>query len=236
MAMQHWNNDFNESHNYQRIHGNENERYHQADFNSNDRFNMPHRYENYGNPDYRNNNENMYQQRGYNMQPNQQHFNNNKQNHEQNMRLHSGRHTEQEWDILGNGAENVPDDNYRTQDKRKFNDNRMRNENRGYNNENNRLNTPNYGNSYNPQNRNYDPYFADDEGGFSGGYISQDDDIHAGYLRNFGFDNGNNFYNRHPQLRGESRSMRHNQHEGQNRWHQDFNNNSRENNGGHFGH
>jgi hypothetical protein len=227
MAMQHWNNDFNEPHNHQRIHGNENYRFHQADFNRNDNFNMPQRFENYGNPDYHNNNQNMYQQRGYN----QQRFNNNMQNHEQNMRLHSGRHTEAEWDNLVNWAENVPDDNYRLQNSSRFNENRMRNENqnRRYNNENNRLNTPNYGNTYNPQNRNYDPSFADDESGFSGGRRSANPENE--FDRDFGFENDNNFYNQHRQSWPENDNFDYNQHEGRNRW-----NNHRQNRNRYFGH
>ncbi|MGZ5242306.1 MAG: hypothetical protein ACXWEY_16620 [Bacteroidia bacterium] len=188
--MQHWNQHFNDVHNHQRIHGNENENFHQADFNSNDYFNMPYNQEGYGNP-YHNVRppQNQYNQQYYNQHPNQQ----------QNMHLYRGMHTEQEWNDLANWADN----NYRPAENIRHN-------------ENYRMNTPNYGETYNPQNRNYDPRFADDESGFSGDRRSANPDNE--FDRDFGFENDNSYHHRNQQ------NNNFNRHEGQNRWHRNDNN------------
>mgnify|MGYP001627248276 CR=1 FL=1 len=214
--MQQWNQHFSDENREDNIHREDRVTNRNSDFNQNSSLNTPHDRDRFRNPytDMHQHNDvysNYHSERFRNQQP---------YSWEEDMKMEQrGRNIERDWQQLRNWADDV-----------------QRRNNMGgshaHNPYMNQSGSSNHGETYNHHNRNYNPMFADDEGGFSGGHRN-DEHLRSGYNRDFGFDRGNSFHNQHPQSWPENNNT--NQHEGQNRWKRNHGNSS-QNRGGFFGH
>lgn len=221
--MQQWNQHFSDENREDNIRRDDRVTNRQSDFEREGRqqnqFNMPYGNEGFGQPytDTHQHNDlysNYQNERFRSQQP---------YSWEDDMRMEQrGRNIERDWDNLRSWANDFTNRNNMDQGNR--------------NPYINTRNANNYGETYNPENRNFNPLFADDEGGFSGGFQGNDEEYGGSYNRDFGFDRGNSFYNRHPQSWPENNFMNQNRQEGQNRWHNNKGNNQQEDRGGFFGH